>query len=186
MCLAGIYNDVQIKAWNAWKEGHGCRPCQRLFYLLSIVDVESRSKRTSLAEEGYLVAPAPSEGRTGIFAPSGVLGSTVHNHLKTLIRAQIFSLMHSETLGQSFLLEGFQLSLLKETIEDHRGQRIAIAFGRYFTSNPDLPFRVLNGIYLTPYNGGTFYTPKYTDRYPSSPLYDTWTSTKKGLSGKPN
>ncbi|SNT27946.1 alkene reductase [Tropicimonas sediminicola] len=44
----------------------------------------------------------------------------------------------------------------------------AIAFGRYFISNPDLPERLRLGAGLTPYNRPTFYTPGaegYTD-YP--------------------
>jgi N-ethylmaleimide reductase len=33
-----------------------------------------------------------------------------------------------------------------------------IAFGRHFTSNPDLPFRIERGLSLTPYDRSTFYT----------------------------
>ncbi|CAG8033254.1 unnamed protein product [Penicillium olsonii] len=44
---------------------------------------------------------------------------------------------------------------------------VIIAFGRPFISNPDLPFRVKEGIPLVPYNRDTFYVPKdpkgYTD-----------------------
>jgi N-ethylmaleimide reductase len=48
------------------------------------------------------------------------------------------------------------------------GHADAIAFGRYFISNPDLPARIRAGAPLTPYNRATFYSsgPKgYTD-YP--------------------
>jgi N-ethylmaleimide reductase len=48
------------------------------------------------------------------------------------------------------------------------GDADAIAFGRYFISNPDLPFRIKNGIPFTPYNRATFYGGEeigYTD-YP--------------------
>jgi len=44
----------------------------------------------------------------------------------------------------------------------------AIAFGRYFISNPDLPRRLQHGNPLTPYNRATFYGGEekgYTD-YP--------------------
>ncbi|GME75042.1 unnamed protein product [Ambrosiozyma monospora] len=37
--------------------------------------------------------------------------------------------------------------------------RTIIAFGRYFTSNPDLPSRLKSGYPLTPYDRNTFYTP---------------------------
>ncbi|KAI8847360.1 NADH:flavin oxidoreductase/NADH oxidase [Chytridium lagenaria] len=43
-----------------------------------------------------------------------------------------------------------------------------VAFGRYFISNPDLPYRIQHGIPLTPYDRSTFYTNDetgYTD-YP--------------------
>jgi 2,4-dienoyl-CoA reductase-like NADH-dependent reductase (Old Yellow Enzyme family) len=49
-----------------------------------------------------------------------------------------------------------------------RGQAEAIAFGRIFISNPDLPRRLRRGFPLTPYNRATFYGGEaagYTD-YP--------------------
>ena len=49
------------------------------------------------------------------------------------------------------------------------GQADAIAFGRIFISNPDLPRRLSHGFPLTPYNRGTFYGGEeigYTD-YPA-------------------
>jgi N-ethylmaleimide reductase len=48
------------------------------------------------------------------------------------------------------------------------GQADAIAFGRIFISNPDLPHRLRHGFPLTPYNRATFYGGEaagYTD-YP--------------------
>jgi len=39
---------------------------------------------------------------------------------------------------------------------------VAIVFGRYFISNPDLPYRIKNGIELMKYNRKTFY-PKERD-----------------------
>jgi N-ethylmaleimide reductase len=49
-----------------------------------------------------------------------------------------------------------------------RGHADAIAFGRFFISNPDLPERIRRGAEFTPYNRATFYSrgPQgYTD-YP--------------------
>ncbi|WP_439817437.1 alkene reductase [Zavarzinia sp. CC-PAN008] len=49
-----------------------------------------------------------------------------------------------------------------------KGQADAVAFGRYFISNPDLPRRLEINAELTPYNRPTFYSPGpvgYTD-YP--------------------
>ena len=48
------------------------------------------------------------------------------------------------------------------------GYADAIAFGRHFISNPDLPARIKHGVALTPYNRATFYGGEeagYTD-YP--------------------
>jgi N-ethylmaleimide reductase len=49
------------------------------------------------------------------------------------------------------------------------GNADAVAFGRHFVSNPDLPLRIQNGIALTPYDRDTFYTfdaRGYTDYAP--------------------
>jgi NADPH2 dehydrogenase len=40
----------------------------------------------------------------------------------------------------------------------YEGRNVAIAFGRRYVSNPDLVFRVKNGVPLTPYDRSTFYT----------------------------
>ncbi len=53
-----------------------------------------------------------------------------------------------------------------------RGVADAIAFGRFFISNPDLPERIRNGQELTPYDRSTFYTrgeAGYTDYQPMNP-----------------
>jgi len=40
-----------------------------------------------------------------------------------------------------------------------------IAFGRFFTSNPDLPLRLQKNIPLTPYNHEVFYTAESATGY---------------------
>ena len=42
---------------------------------------------------------------------------------------------------------------------------IAVAFGRLYISNPDLPFRLRNGISFHPYNRDTFYIPSSITGY---------------------
>jgi len=39
----------------------------------------------------------------------------------------------------------------------YEGRKVAIAFGRHYVSNPDLVFRVRNGVPLAPYSRKTFY-----------------------------
>ncbi|KIW80307.1 hypothetical protein Z517_06922 [Fonsecaea pedrosoi CBS 271.37] len=64
--------------------------------------------------------------------------------------------------------------------EEYKDRDVAIVFGRYFISTPDLVFRIANNIDLTKYNRGTFYTPKsevgYID-YPFSKEFEA-ASTK--------
>ncbi|EXJ76234.1 NADPH2 dehydrogenase [Cladophialophora psammophila CBS 110553] len=56
---------------------------------------------------------------------------------------------------------GFKPASARQAVDDeYKDRDIAIVFGRYFISTPDLPFRIANNIELTPYNRDTFYTPK--------------------------
>ncbi|KAK5136019.1 Chanoclavine-I aldehyde reductase fgaOx3 [Meristemomyces frigidus] len=51
--------------------------------------------------------------------------------------------------------------------EEYAGKEVAIVFGRYFISTPDLVFRMSEGLEFTPYDRDTFYNAKsekgYTD-----------------------
>ncbi|KAF9886163.1 hypothetical protein FE257_011988 [Aspergillus nanangensis] len=73
------------------------------------------------------------------------------------------------------LAGGFTAQSAEKTVEKYDDRRkVAIAFGRHFLANPDLPFRLAGGLRLNPYERATFYTPKspvgYTD-YPFSPEF---------------
>jgi N-ethylmaleimide reductase len=65
---------------------------------------------------------------------------------------------------------GFTPSSAKKAVED--GSYDAVAFGRWYIANPDLPFRITNGLPLNKYNRASFYLPGpgaaegYTD-YPT-------------------
>ncbi|MCJ1407823.1 Chanoclavine-I aldehyde reductase fgaOx3 [Ptychographa xylographoides] len=66
---------------------------------------------------------------------------------------------------------GFKPDSAKRAVEDEYTDReIAIVFGRYFISNPDLPFRVLNGIDLEHYDRTTFYNPQSPKGYIDYPF----------------
>jgi NADPH2 dehydrogenase len=57
------------------------------------------------------------------------------------------------------------------TVDEQRGDRnVAIVFGRFFVSNPDLVFRVKKGIELAKYDRDTFYTPKKPEGYIDYPF----------------
>jgi NADPH2 dehydrogenase len=60
---------------------------------------------------------------------------------------------------------------------------VAFAFGRYFISNPDLPFRLANNIPLTRYQRETFYKVKSPNGYTSYPFSNSWQANKVRRSG---
>ena len=69
--------------------------------------------------------------------------------------------------GRIISAGGFEPESANAAIQS--GTADAVAFGRYFISNPDLPLRLREGLTLTPYHRETFYTFDalgYTD-YPS-------------------
>lgn len=73
------------------------------------------------------------------------------------------------------LAGGFLPESAKQTADEtHRKYDVIIAFGRYFVANPDLVYRVKEGVPLAKYDRAVFYTPKvakgYTD-YPFSQQY---------------
>jgi NADPH2 dehydrogenase len=58
----------------------------------------------------------------------------------------------------------------RATDEKYEGKDVLIAFGRYFTSNPDLVYRIREGVALTKYNRETFYKVKSPDGYTDWPF----------------
>jgi NADPH2 dehydrogenase len=77
--------------------------------------------------------------------------------------------------GPILVAGGFVPELAKKVVEEERKDRdVAVVFGRYFISTPDLVFRIQKGLELNEYDRKSFYAPKtevgYTD-YPFSPEY---------------
>lgn len=69
---------------------------------------------------------------------------------------------------------GFKPASAKKTVdEEYKNRDIAIVFGRYFISNPDLVFRVKEGIDFAPYDREKFYNKKQVDGY------TTWKFSKE-------
>ncbi|KAK1763381.1 hypothetical protein QBC33DRAFT_550022 [Phialemonium atrogriseum] len=54
--------------------------------------------------------------------------------------------------------------------EQYPNKDIVVMFGRYFISNPDLPFRIRAGLDLNPYLRETFYIPKSLEGYTDYPF----------------
>jgi NADPH2 dehydrogenase len=74
-----------------------------------------------------------------------------------------------------FIAGGFKPDTARRLVEqDYPGYIMAVVFGRYFISTPDLPFRIKQGLQLEPYDRDRFYKPKlpegYID-YPFSPQF---------------
>ncbi|RAO72416.1 uncharacterized protein BHQ10_008428 [Talaromyces amestolkiae] len=77
--------------------------------------------------------------------------------------------------GPILLAGGYKAQSARELLDEKRnGQNVIVVFGRYFISNPDLPFRLRRGLDFTNYKRESFYTPMaregYTD-YSFSPEF---------------
>ncbi|RFU29498.1 hypothetical protein B7463_g6821, partial [Scytalidium lignicola] len=73
-----------------------------------------------------------------------------------------------------FLAGGFRTdSAYRAVDEEYKDKNVAIVFGRYFISNPDLVFRVKEKIPFTPYDRNKFYNKGQVDGY------TTWAFTKE-------
>ena len=79
------------------------------------------------------------------------------------------------------LAGGFKAESAKRVGGEYPDSDIVVAFGRYFISNPDLPFRVLNGVELAQYNRKTFYVPKSPEGYIDYPFSEEWQKQKGKL-----
>ncbi|KAK5002831.1 hypothetical protein LTR28_010931, partial [Elasticomyces elasticus] len=70
---------------------------------------------------------------------------------------------------------GFKPDSAKRAVdEEFKDRDVAIVFGRYFISNPDLAFRIEKGIELEKYDRDTFYKPKSKDGYLDYPYSKEW------------
>jgi len=65
-----------------------------------------------------------------------------------------------------FLAGGFKPQEAKNTVDAvWKDKDVAIVFGRYWISNPDLVFKIKEGIELNKYDRSTFYKARSTDGY---------------------
>ncbi|KAI1477256.1 FMN-linked oxidoreductase [Daldinia eschscholtzii] len=72
------------------------------------------------------------------------------------------------------LIAGGLRSDIAKKIADERfkDKEVALVFGRYFISTPDLPFRIKKGLPLASYNRDTFYIPESKEGYIDYPFSD--------------
>lgn len=67
------------------------------------------------------------------------------------------------------LAGGFTAESADEVAESYPGSDVMVIFGRYFIPNPDLPFRVKEGVPLTKYDRSTFYVSSPRPSLPRFP-----------------
>jgi NADPH2 dehydrogenase len=63
--------------------------------------------------------------------------------------------------------------------EEYKDYDVAIVFGRYFISTPDLPYRIQKGLELAPYNRDTFYKADSKDGYTDYPFSEEFKAEYK-------
>jgi NADPH2 dehydrogenase len=126
---------------------------------------QSMRPKDPVAQFGYIIKELKKLGigHLHLVEPrtDGIIDVSTHDSLDPLI-----DLWLPNAPGVLFLAGGFTPELAKETV-DHKfqGKEIVIVFGRYFTSNPDLVYRMQKGIEWTPYNRDVFYKAKSADGY---------------------
>jgi NADPH2 dehydrogenase len=79
-----------------------------------------------------------------------------------------------EGCGAAIVAGGFTPESAMQSAEKYKDVPVAVAFGRHYIANPDLPYRIEHSIPLNLYNRATFYIPEdpvgYID-YPFSEQY---------------
>ncbi|TKA32804.1 hypothetical protein B0A50_01029 [Salinomyces thailandicus] len=74
---------------------------------------------------------------------------------------------------------GFTPDSARRLVEEEMKERdVAVVFGRYFISTPDLVFRVAKGIPLSPYDREDFYRPMVAEGYVDYPFSEEWVREK--------
>ncbi|KAI1445005.1 NADH:flavin oxidoreductase/NADH oxidase family protein [Annulohypoxylon stygium] len=77
-----------------------------------------------------------------------------------------FALDAWENTSPVLVAGGFRAESGKRVVDNiFKDKDVAVVFGRYFISTPDLPFRIQKDLPLTPYDRNTFYNPGATEGY---------------------
>ncbi|KIW30695.1 uncharacterized protein PV07_02403 [Cladophialophora immunda] len=84
-----------------------------------------------------------------------------------------FDAWGSTTNAPILVAGGYNASTARQALDENRIYRdkdVAVVFGRWFISNPDLPFRIQKNIPFAKYDRTTFYTPKQEEGYNDYPF----------------
>lgn len=83
------------------------------------------------------------------------------------------------------LAGGFTPQTAREAVDkEYPNNDIIVVFGRHFISNPDLVFRIKNGIELNPYDRSTFYLPGTTKGYTDYPFSKDFLEQTRQVNGQ--
>ncbi|KAL8792402.1 MAG: hypothetical protein Q9195_005016 [Heterodermia aff. obscurata] len=75
-----------------------------------------------------------------------------------------------------FIAGGYNMDSAYAAVDEvHKDSNVAIVFGRWFTANPDLVFRLKNRLEFTPYDRNRFYNTKEEDGYTTWPFSKEFT-----------
>lgn len=75
------------------------------------------------------------------------------------------------TAAPIILAGGFDPVKAKRVMSEvYTAENVMVAFGRYFISTPDLPFRIQHGVELNAYDRKTFYKPEVAEGYVDYPF----------------
>ncbi|KAL6400155.1 NADH:flavin oxidoreductase/NADH oxidase [Ilyonectria robusta] len=68
---------------------------------------------------------------------------------------------------------GFTPEIAQKAVDEEYAKydNVAVVFGRHFLANPDLPFRIKNGLQLNQYDRHSFYTPLKSKGYTDYPFH---------------
>jgi len=78
-----------------------------------------------------------------------------------------------------FIAGGFNANSARQAVDEYKEQEVAIVFGRYYISNPDLVWRIKNGVGLTKYNRETFYAVGSEAGYIDYPFSEDFENVSK-------
>ena len=116
---------------------------------------------------------------------SGDVGSAVYrNDMHTLTRRNdpFIEMWRSGSNEAPLILAGgFTPETARTALEETYSEvNLCVAFGRYYISTPDLPFRVREGIPLNPYDRATFYKVMSPEGYTDYPFSERYLTEGKG------
>ncbi|KAI9686400.1 MAG: hypothetical protein M1822_003745 [Bathelium mastoideum] len=126
--------------------------------------------KNPIAQFGYLIAEAKKLGIAYLSLVEARVDGDVDVECSDSSDALV-SIWTDGQHGPLFLAGGFRPDTARYAVDHkYKGKNVAIIFGRHFTSNPDLIYRVQKGIELAEYKRDIFYKAKSPEGYADWPF----------------